>query len=239
MEVCSVWLMQWIEELENRDWIIEHSEELLAFYGEEPFWADDPVPIKGDYRSLQSADPEAAAQAVVEGWLEELGLPYQGATVASMEEPGIYFDIEKDILHLDLNEQDLKSEYMPAVIALAVAALFISMKRPEEGQGWSQEEEMPIHTLVAILLGFGPYICEAELRRKQQPEDTEQSEDSTTLAFDSGLSLEECCFAQAYVSFIFEQDFTSYQNRFSPESRELVAQALSYMMQMEQSQQEQ
>lgn len=230
-------MVPWIEELENRDWLIEHSEELLAFYGDEPFWADEPVPLKGDWVSLQKTDAEAAAHAVMESWIQELGLPFEGMTVAAMDQPGIFFEVQNNEVHFDVNEWDLGHPVnMPAVLALALAGLFISLKRPDEGQGWHEDEEMPITTLVAILLGFGPFICAAQQGAENLPESesstASESEESGPLPFDSGLSLKECCFAQAYVSFIFEQDFTAFQSLF-PECRDLVADALGYMMQLE------
>ncbi|HBS03334.1 MAG TPA: hypothetical protein DEA96_00105 [Leptospiraceae bacterium] len=241
----------WIDELENQQWIIEHSEEILAFYGEEPFWADEPVPLKGQWESLHQSDPEAAAQAVAESWVTELGLPFEGVTVASMEEPGIFFDVQEGEIQIDLNEFDLKQpQTMLAVLSLAIAGIFISMKRPDSGQGWHEDEEMPITTLIAILLGFGPYICLAQWNSENSSNNSDNSENpgnsekSDNLknsekapAFDSGMSHLECCFAQAYVCFIFEQDFTSFQNRFDANSREPVADALSYLMQMEAQQQ--
>ena len=114
---------------------------------------------------------------------------------------------------------------MPAAVALSFAALMISMNRPESEHSWDEEEEMPITALVAILMGFGPYICEAERT-------LEQSEDDISF---SGLTLDECCYAQAYVCFSFEQDFTTFQGSFSPEIRTRIAEALGYMMQLEEA----
>jgi len=232
--------MVWIEELENKEWIIEHSEELLAFYGEEPFWADEPLPLKGEWESLHKSDPEAAAQAVAESWVTELGMEFEGVTVASMEEPGIFFDVQEDAMNLELNEADLRNPgTLLAVLSVAIAGVFLSLKRPKKGEGWHEDEEMPITTLIAILLGFGPYICTAQALAEQKMQEQKASEDASkeSPTFDSGLSHAECCFAQAYVCFIFEQDFTAFQNRFRENSRELVADALSFMMQMEAEQQ--
>ena len=174
--------------------------------------------------SLQKSDPEAAAQAVAEAWLQELDFGLEGVSVSSMEEPGIYFDVEKEELQLQLYAQDLKdAARMPAAVALSFAALLISMNRPDSEHAWHEEEEMPITALVAILMGFGPYICEAERLLEQSGEE---------ISF-SGLTLEECCYAQAYVCFSFEQDFTTFQESFSPEVRGRIAEALGYMMQLE------
>lgn len=225
----------WIQSLENADWVLEHSEELLAFYGEEPFWADEPLAIQGDL-SLQQDDPEAAAQAVVESFIQELGLPFEGATFSSLEEPGLYFDIDGSTLHLEIYSADLNSPLrMPAALAMALAGVFVSMQRPEPGQGWHEDEELPIMALLSILLGFGPFVCEAQLQGENQTSlpEADTGEEPSHSPFDCGLSYEECCFAQAYVCFTFDQDFPSFQSRFSESTRQKIGEALEYMLAQE------
>ncbi|MCB1306036.1 MAG: hypothetical protein KDK37_17230, partial [Leptospiraceae bacterium] len=197
---------------------IEHSEELLAFYGEDPFAADRPVAMKGKLEAVRSSGSEAIAHAVAESWMEELGFPFDGVSIEISDEPGIGLELDESA-SIELGKELVADEQtLLASVALAMSGIFLALDRPEEGEGWSEAEESPIHALVAVLLGMGPYLCNRAI-----------GYDPANAAVEIGMDLQELCFAQAYLTFVFDQDFTAFQEWFAPEARTLVGEALEYL----------
>ena len=239
----------WIKNLENQDWLEEHFGLVMDFYGEEQFVRKAPIVLSGDFARIQEEEPERlplaltqelASQARIDVFdfkvdtfakkntsdiLTELGIPFSSQSEAGAA--GIFHNIKNGTAHIALEERYLDDDIsLVGTISHELAHVFLHLKRPPAGEIWDLEDEEPLTDLVAIMLGYGVYICNSVERFKKY---TDGMMSGWSTGIQGYLSLEECCYVQGLVSAVYEQRFKSYKKSLSLNPRKFVSEAYDYI----------
>ena len=238
----------WIQDLENRKWIEENILQLIEEFDENLFIRPSPIVIQKNLNPLLKAGMEVFLNSIAKEMavlakinvsdikvevykelknsdvLRSLNLEYSDES--SSGTAGKFYAIDNNkIAHIAIEETQLRDHIsLSGTLSHELSHIFIELNK-QKGFEIKKEEEEQITDLIAVLLGFGIFMSNSSERFVQY---TEEDYTGWYTSKQGYLSLEEICYAQGFVSFLFGQNFSEYKNLLSDNPRQFIKDAIKY-----------
>jgi len=242
---------RWIKKLENREWVEANFFANIEFWTEEQFRRELPIIVSKEFRDFKTDDPQGFITELARYLCTEARIGIRDVEVELFKEDkasdilskmGMEYSVEEGgtagIFHsidasgtakIAIEEHNL-ADYSQLLGTLSheLAHVFMHLKRPPEEEMWEEEEEEPLTDIMAIMLGFGLYICNSQERFAKT------SEGAWSTSWAGYLSLEECCVTQALTSYYFKQDFKKFKKYLYGNPKEFVSEAIDFFSSLSQ-----
>ncbi len=236
-----------MDDLDNAEWIEETLLALIRHYGASRFQRKIPILLADSYGDLRRGPPADFLNAVVRDMADAARISVKGISVEvyrdenitevlsnlglphSMEDAdgtaGIFHGFTPDgAARIAVEESGMDDDIaLAGTLAHELAHVFLLGNRPAADAVWPAEDEEPVTDLMAILLGFGVYICNSNERFRAYDDGRLTGWSASRRGY---LTLEEACYAQAVVHALFAQESRTYFAHLTPNPRALLEEAL-------------